>query len=81
MIDMEHPQTLAHLRIQAAQALLLDALQERPAPSRSTILEALMEVDAAERLMSLGCAPVEEDIEMDEENDDSRLLRLVQPAE
>ena len=44
----------ARIRIQVAQELLMDALNEPAAECRRTVMEALMEVDAAERLLSFG---------------------------
>lgn len=78
---MTDPQDLldeVRLRVQAAQALLVDALEERPGPSRRTVLEALMEVDAAERLLSFSHERAEPAFLEEEE---VPTLRLVQVAD
>ncbi|MBI0433866.1 hypothetical protein [Roseomonas sp. KE0001] len=67
------------LRVQVAQALLVDALDERPGPDRRTILEALMEVDAAERILAFSVEPANDTAEAEEV--EAPGLRLVQSAD
>lgn len=67
----------ARIRIQVAQQLLQDALNEPAGTERRTLLEALMEVDAAERLLAFGGESAAESVTEGELDEAAPLLRVV----